>query len=752
MLLFPPDPPHAAAAPPRPLALWAGVEPTVSRVGDDLMDQLALSGFDIRLDDVDRLASLGVQAVRFPLLWERTAPDGLDRADWRWADARLARMSERGVAPILGLVHHGGGPVHTNLLDPGFEQGLTDYARAVAQRYPDVTAFTPVNEPLTTARFSGLYGHWYPHARDEQSFWLALKHELRATVLSMQAIREVTPHARLVQTEDLGRVFSTPLLADQAEFENERRWLTFDLLLGRVTSDHPMWGYLLWCGATPGELEWFQEHRCAPDVLGLNVYVTSERFLDERVDRYPNHAHGSNGQVIYADVEAVRVRGARLGVCLERLREAHARYGLPLAITETHLDCTREEQLRWLLDCWQDARQAREEGVDVRALTAWAAFGAYEWNSLLTRRDGYYESGLWDVRAPVPRPTALVTLARELAAGQAPSHPVLAGPGWWRRPGRLLYPAEGEVTGNDVQGPPILITGATGTLGQAFARACLERGLPHVLCTRAQLDIADPTSVRAALDHWGPWAVINAAGYVRVDDAEGDPRNERENAHGPAVLARACAGRGVSLLTFSSDLVFDGRKPGAYVEGDRPHPLNAYGRSKCQAEAAVLSAHSAALVVRTSAFFGPWDEHNFAHVVCRELSAGRRMQVARDQTVSPTYVPHLTRAALDLLIDGAAGVWHLANRGAVTWAGWARQVADLMGLDAGLLDEVSSERLGQRAARPRQSVLDSERAWLMPDFEFALRQWQAEAPALSGADGWEGQRARARTRRGSLSV
>ena len=82
--------------------------------------------------------------------------------------------------------------------------------------------------PLTTARFSGLYGFWYPHERDDRAFAQMLVNECRASVLAMQAIREVNPRAQLVQTEDIGKVYSTPLLAYQAEFENERRWVTLD--------------------------------------------------------------------------------------------------------------------------------------------------------------------------------------------------------------------------------------------------------------------------------------------------------------------------------------------------------------------------------------------------------------------------------------------------------------------------------------------------------------------------------------------
>jgi dTDP-4-dehydrorhamnose reductase len=178
---------------------------------------------------------------------------------------------------------------------------------------------------------------------------------------------------------------------------------------------------------------------------------------------------------------------------------------------------------------------------------------------------------------------------------------------------------------------------------------------------------------------------------VRVDEAEAEPgRCRRENADGAAVLAMECAARGLPLVTFSSDLVFDGSKSAPYVESDPVAPLNAYGRSKAEAEAQVMDACPSALVVRTSAFFGPWDSHNFVShnvvtVALRELEAGRPFAAADDATVSPTYVPDLANACLDLLIDGERGIWHLANPGAITWADLARREAELAGVDARLL-------------------------------------------------------------------
>lgn len=720
----------------QPLELWAGVECTVNRVGDQYFDQLEQNGHATRLHDLELFAELGVSAMRYPILWERTAPNGPKQADWSWADARLGRMQELGIRPIVGLVHHGSGPRHTSLIDPAFALGLAEFAQAFAARYPWVEHYTPVNEPLTTARFSGLYGHWYPHGRDDLTFMRALLTQCRAVALSMAAIRKVNPKAQLIQTEDLSKTFSTPLLAYQAQFENERRWLSLDLLCGRVNRDHFMWEYLIHLGISESELEPFANNPCPPDVIGINHYLTSDRFLDHRLENYPATAHGGNGRHKYADVEAVRVCAEGPAGPYLLLKEAWERYKLPLAVTEVHLGCTREEQLRWLKEVWDAAQNLRTEGVDVRAVTAWSLLGAYDWNSLLTVHQGHYEPGVFDLRSPHPRPTALAQMLQHLGRNEIYDHPLLNVPGWWRRPERLLYPpvscsveAMPTLTLDSTQKlvRPIAITGATGTLGTAFARLCEVRGIPYRLLSRQEMDITDPASVDTALTELNPWAVVNTAGYVRVDDAEHEPDIcRRVNTHGAAILAHSCQKLGVALLTFSSDLVFDGVVHLPYVESDRVAPLNVYGQSKAEAEVKVLEACPTSLVIRTSAFFGPWDEYNFISVALRTLAAGHTFVAAQDSVVSPTYVPDLVHASLDLLIDGEYGLWHLANPGAIAWADLAHFAAKQVHLDTTRIHAVSTQSLGLAAPRPTYTVLTSERGVLLPPLENALSRYFQE--------------------------
>jgi dTDP-4-dehydrorhamnose reductase len=181
------------------------------------------------------------------------------------------------------------------------------------------------------------------------------------------------------------------------------------------------------------------------------------------------------------------------------------------------------------------------------------------------------------------------------------------------------------------------------------------------------------------------------------------------------------------LVTFSSDLVFDGKARSPYRESDGVAPLGVYGLSKAQAEKQVLAAHPAALVVRTSAFFGPWDEYNFLTLTLRHLAQHIAVSAADDITVSPTYVPDLVNATLDLVIDGAAGVWHLANQGATTWVDFARSAATLTGHSTELVMPVPAASFGFTARRPEYSALASERgSGLMPPLESAVERYTAE--------------------------
>lgn len=504
--------------------IWGGIECTISRINDDYSDQLLSTGHYSRPSDIDRLADLGIKALRYPILWERHQPDRETPIDWSWAAGQLAHILRREMTPIAGLLHHGSGPSFTDLSCPHFAEYFADYAGQVAARFPWLELYTPINEPLTTARFSGLYGIWYPHRKDALEFVNMLLNQVKGVVLAMKAIRSVNPAAKLIQTEDLAKIHSHSELSYQVDFENHRRWLTFDLLGGRVDKNHPLWNYLLFLGVKEQQLAFFSENPCLPDIMGLNYYITSERFLDGDIEKYPADRHGGNGRHRYVDTEAVRViEPSGLSTLL---KEAWERYQLPIAITEAHLDCTREEQMRWIKHIWDSSCKAKRQGIDIRAVTAWALLGASDWDSLLSQSDGHYESGAYDIRSNEPRLTAVGHFISAIASGKEHQHSLVETEGWWGRHRRR------EMKGLQ----QLLLVGAKGEKGLNLLKICQTRGIAcKFLLHTANADLC--RFIEQSAELYRPWGIILQS-EVSVEEVS---------------LVAACRQKGISLICLSAD-------------------------------------------------------------------------------------------------------------------------------------------------------------------------------------------------------
>lgn len=699
--------------------VWGGIECTLNRVKNEYRDQLEMAGHYQRAEaDIERFAELGIRKLRYPVLWEHHQPQPGQKIDWQWTEKQLNTIRKNKIVPMAGLLHHGSGPDFTDLSDKNFSTKLAAYAAKVASKFPWLTYYTPVNEPLTTARFSGLYGFWYPHLRDELSFSNMLLNQVKGTVLAMQAIRKINPAAQLIQTEDLAKTHSTALLSYQAKFENERRWLTNDLLCGKVNKDHFFWNYFLSLGIPEPMLHFFLENVCPPSIMGFNYYVTSERYLDEQLDNYPSCTYGGNGQHHYADTEAVRI--GHLDGLKKLLLESWQRYQLPLAITECHLSCTREEQLRWLKEVWDDCCFLKKEGVDLKAVTVWSLLGAYDWNSLLTADNKYYESGVFDISDNRVRPTSLHKMIRSLAGKGDYQHPLFEEKGWWH----FQKDAPGKFMEKKEKIAPLLIIGKTGTLGNAFINICKKRAISFEALGRQELDILDEVSIRSVIEKHRPWAIINTTGYVRVDDAELNPSAcYAVNAAAPALIAKVCYDYGIKFMSFSSDLVFDGNKRLPYHEADAALPLNIYGCSKSEGEKLILAANPSALIIRTSAFFGPWDRYNFVYMVLDALQKEQTFYIPGDVVVSPTYVPDLCHTAMDIFIDEENGIWHISNDGTITWADFGGIIAERTGCKKHKLISRPLIEMGWKAKRPLYSVLQSDKGVKLPQLENALDRY-----------------------------
>ena len=257
----------------------------------------------------------------------------------------------------------------------------------------------------------------------------------------------------------------------------------------------------------------------------------------------------------------------------------------------------------------------------------------------------------------------------------------------------------------------VLITGASGQLGRALQREFAEDNLVALSHKEWNVTLPPPRGL-AALD-----LVLHAAAWTDVDGAEADPQGAAAvNIAGTANVASL----GAPLVTFSTDYVFDGRKPEPYVESDRVNPLSAYGRTKLHGETA---AGPDAWIVRSSWLFGTTG-HNFVRTMLRLGSEREEVAVVDDQRGCPTYVGHLAGAVRELVdTDRPRGVWHLAADGDCTWAELAEAVFSEAGIDC-RVRRVSTLELGRPAPRPAHAVLRSERAGapVLPHWRDGLRE------------------------------
>jgi len=404
------------------IEVWASPEPSIARVdATTVRDQGRETGFRTRFSDIDALADLGVAATRFPLLWEH--------GDLAWAAPRLERLRERGVEPIVTLLHHGSGPFETDLLDPAFPARFADYAERVATHFPWVRRWTPINEPLTTARFATLYGVWYPNLRDDRAFGRAMLHQTRAQQLAMERIRRITPEATFILTDDLQRFTAADSAVEgYVAFLRERVFLSVELVAGRVDDHHPLFAFLRdACGITDAEFALLRAQATPPDIVAFDHYVHSERYVFTAPD----------GRI--GDVPAVYVAGEPAPRCGPLLQVAWERLRLPLALGEVHIQAPADERVLWLAQHADDVVAAQAAGVDMRAIGAWAAFGLVDWHSLLRRSDGVAEDGIFTFAGPdaAPQRTAVADAVAALAHGD---RIVGAARGWWERDARLRSP------------------------------------------------------------------------------------------------------------------------------------------------------------------------------------------------------------------------------------------------------------------------------------------------------------------------
>lgn len=269
----------------------------------------------------------------------------------------------------------------------------------------------------------------------------------------------------------------------------------------------------------------------------------------------------------------------------------------------------------------------------------------------------------------------------------------------------------------------LLVIGANGQVGFELQRALATLGSVTAV-DYPELDIADESALAAYVQSQAPDVLVNAAAYTAVDKAETDEAVALAvNGTAPGVMAREMARLGGLMVHYSTDYVFDGRKPGAWTEDDVPAPLSAYGRTKLAGERAVAEAGGAHFIFRTAWVYGRRGG-NFMLTMIRLMRSRDELRVVADQHGTPTWCRTLAdipaqiigrcwrdEASRDLVRREQGGVYHLTNGGATTWHEYACAIRDaapeLADRRHVRIHPIPSSEYPSPAARPSNSVLDN---------------------------------------------
>lgn len=334
-------------------------------------------------EDFELCRDIGATYVRYGLPYYRMhlSPG---RYDWDFADQVLPVMWELGLIPIVDLCHFGVPDWIGGFANPDWPPHFAEYAAAFAERYPWVKFYTPVNEMLVCARFSGLYGLWNEQRSSERDMVAAHATQCRASILAMGEILRRRPDAVFIQSE-IAEVYLErwPQTRAEVQFRNRLRFLTFDFLYG-TPPYADVANFLYDNGLSRADYDWFMQNgqQAAPHcVLGMDYYSANERTVQ---------CDGS-----------VSLEGAMLGWSAIAL-DYYRRYHRPMMLTETNtIELGRGESTQWLLRTWHQAQHLRHHGVPMIG---------YTWYSLTDQID--WDIQLREIRGKVT-PNGLFTLDRK---------------------------------------------------------------------------------------------------------------------------------------------------------------------------------------------------------------------------------------------------------------------------------------------------------------------------------------------------
>ncbi|MGB4644278.1 MAG: dTDP-4-dehydrorhamnose reductase [Dictyoglomaceae bacterium] len=269
----------------------------------------------------------------------------------------------------------------------------------------------------------------------------------------------------------------------------------------------------------------------------------------------------------------------------------------------------------------------------------------------------------------------------------------------------------------------ILITGAKGQLGSEFVKRFEKEDKDFLALGHTELDITDLKRVLEVFEEYKPDVVINCSAYNLVDKAEEERVNAiKVNAIGPKNLAFACEKHNSSLVHFSSDYVFDGKKEGLYVEDDIPNPLNVYGESKLLGEEFIKEETKRFLILRTSWVYGE-GKQNFIYKLLSWAKEKEYIKVACDEFSVPTYTGRIVEITLQSIKNGLSGIFHLTNSGYTSRFEWAKVIFKSLNIKKFIYPTYMDE-FNSPAKRPRFSAMSNEKIKKILDVE--IPDWEKE--------------------------
>ncbi len=339
---------------------------------------ILIDGKRIRVDELERtnhykrwkedfqlVKNLGLEFLRYgPSYYISHASPG--KYKWDFADATFAELKQLGITPIVDLCHFGVPDWIGDFQNNDWPRYFAEYARAFASRFPHLQFYTPVNEIFITATFSAQYGWWNECLSSDRAFVNALKNLCKANVLAMQAILEIQPEATFIQSESSEYFHAEdPSCRDQADFLNEKRFLSLDLSYGHPVTV-PLYNYLLDNGLTHEEYQWFVRNfikaRC---IMGNDYYFTNEHIV---------HADGttsSSGEIFgYYTIT----------------QQYYNRYRLPVMHTETNK--SEPDSVDWLKKQWANVYRFKQDGFPIVGFTWYSLLDQVDWDSALTKIAG----------------------------------------------------------------------------------------------------------------------------------------------------------------------------------------------------------------------------------------------------------------------------------------------------------------------------------------------------------------------------